>query len=226
MIDFGEGCHVFRLFRLWPRDDVYFVGQVNLALRPELADRPETLDLIELFRAQLLRAEPPDDLPLVACLPPPRPDARFNFRALKVVEPYGFMELRVPAYWEAEADDEGHVAYFDPDEEALTLFVNYVLILRFPDNGGELHRKIDMTAREEEDRGVRLRRVKWMVADSTHDRAMWAIVDLVVAAEQADTPEFRELLGIVNDEVRRMRIGMPPASAEACAEPRRQAGAA
>lgn len=135
------------------------------------------------------------------------------------------MEIRVPEYWETEEDDEGHVAYFDPDEEALTLFVNYVLILRFPHKGGELHRKVDMTASEEEDRGVRLRRIKWMVADTTHDRAMWVLVDLVIDAERADTPEMQELVAIMNDEVRRMRVGMPPASAEACAAPRRKVAA-
>lgn len=221
--DTGDGFHVFRLFRLWSRDDVYFVGQLGLEYRSRLADRPRTQDLIDLFRPQILRAEPPADLPLVDRLPAPRPGARFNFRDLKTVEPYGFMQLRVPAYWEVEEDDEGHVACFDPDEEALTLFVNYVLIRRFPGSCGELHRKVDMTASEEEDRGVRLRRIKWMVSDSTHDRAMWAIVDLVIDAARADTPEFRDLLGIMNDEVRRMRIGNPPASAEACAEPRRRA---
>ena len=224
--DTGDDFHVYRLFRLWPQDDVYFVGQISLELKATLADRPETLDLIELFRPQLLRATPPDDLPIAESLPPPRPDARFNFRDLDTVEPYGFMEIRVPSYWVSEEDDDGHVAYFDPDEEALTLFVNYVLILRFPNRaGGALEREVEMTAREEEDRGVRLRRVKWTISDTTHDRAMWVIVDLIVDAERADTPEFRELLGIMNDEVRRMRIGDPPASAEACAQPRRKAAA-
>lgn len=224
--DMGDGFHVFRLFRLCPRDDLFFVGQIAFEFKAELADAPETRDLIELFRSQLLAADPPDDLPIAEALPPPRSAAAARFRDLQEVEPYGFMELRVPSYWEAQEDEEGRVAYFDPDDEALTLFVNYVLILRFPDRGGELFRKVELSAREEEDRGGRLRRVKWMVSDSTYDRAMWAIVDLVMDAERADTPEFRELVGIMNDEVRRMRIGDPPASAEACAQPRRTSGAA
>lgn len=52
--DTGDGFHVFRLFRLWSRDDVYFVGQIAFEFKADLADRPETLDLIELFRPQLM----------------------------------------------------------------------------------------------------------------------------------------------------------------------------
>ena len=221
--DMGDGFQVFRLLRLWSRGDVYIVGQLGLEYRSRLADHPKTLDLIDLFRPQLLRSEPVAERPLVERLPPVQSDATANFRELRNVEPHGFMQLRVPSCWSAEEEDEESLCYFDPDEEAVTLFVNYVLIMRFPDAGGRIDRKVELTTREEEDRGVALRRFKWMVSDSTRDRAMWVLIDLVVAAERAAEPKYQELIKIMDDEVRRMRIGMPPASAEACAQPRRRA---
>jgi hypothetical protein len=212
----GHGRVTYSLSQIWADGRDVHIDSFNIHVRTSADARPETAEIVRLFRNQLLRgglAPPPS---ILDRLPPPRPGDRFDFRSLRPVAPFGFMSLRVPRGW-TEEDDGEVVGYYDPRPGSPELWIGYHIFMRHHDRDGAVYRKIDppyLRENESDDR----RRIQWMISDSTEDRAMILIVDLFIEEEDADRPEFRELVQIVDEQLRRMRIGRPPADKEATIE--------
>ncbi|WP_119418420.1 hypothetical protein [Desertibaculum subflavum] len=210
------GALTHSVVQFWtdPRDA--HVSGFQIEVRPQAREPAVTVEIVRLFREQLLRgslAPPPS---VIDRLPPPRSEDRYDFRSLRPVTPFGFMALRVPSTWRQENDGDV-VGYYDPRPGSPELWIGYHIVIRHHDRGGAVYRKMDAPYRRENKSDDR-RRVQWMISDGTEDRAMILIVDLFMAESDADRPEFKELVQIVDEQLHRMRIGRPPAEKEATIE--------
>lgn len=211
----GEHVIVQNLFRIWPEGGVMYAVGYHVIVRGGRWEHPETTDIVDLFRAQLLRAKiwaAPSVQDLMA---KPIANARFSFRDLESVRPHGFMSINLPRHWR-EHVHEGTVGYYDPKQRSGAVWIGYHVIVRDHDERMKPSREVDRYWRKSDD--PEIERLQWMVKDTTADRAMVVLVDLVLDKGQADEPEFQELTLILDEQVRRMKIGLPPPEAEATRE--------
>ena len=211
----GDRATLQSLVRIWREANRMYAVGFHLIVRAGLWGRPETNDLIDLFREQLLRADMwltpslPDRLPAQASA------ARYNFRDLAAVQPHGFMNIGVPSHWREHVSD-GAYGYYDPEQRSGAVWIAYHVIVRDYDARMQPSREVDRYWRESED--PELERLQWMVKDTTADRSMVALIDLFLDKGQADDPEFQELILILDEQIRRMKIGLPPPDAKATVE--------
>lgn len=211
----GERVMTQHLFRIWPDGSKMYGVGYHVIVRNGLWDRPETRDIIDLFRAQLLRAEMWAAPSVQDRLPAAKSDGRFNFRDLRAVDPHGFMAISLPRLWSEHVRD-GTVGYYDPKQRTGALWVGYHVIVRDHNARMKPSRDVDRYWRKSDDPDIE--RLQWMVKDTTADRSMVVLIDLVLDKGQADQPEFKELIVILDEEIRRMKIGMPPSDAKATRE--------
>lgn len=211
----GDRVMTQHMFRIWADGGKMYGVGYHVIVRNGLWDRPETKDIVDLFRAQLLRAEMWAAPSVQDRLPKAQSDGRFNFRDLRVVDPHGFMVISLPRHWGKHVR-EGTVGYYDPKQSSGALWIAYHVIVRDHDARMKPSRAVDRYWRESDD--PEIERLQWMVKDTTADRSMVVLVDLMLDKGQAEQSEFKELIAILDEEIRRMRIGMPPAEAKATRE--------
>lgn len=212
----GAGAVTHSLSQIWTDARDVHVVAFHVEVGSQARGRAETAEVIRLFRDQLLRGSLAPAPSVVDRLPPVRANDRFDFRSLRPATPFGFMGLRVPRSWGEEKDGDV-VGYYDPRPGSPELWIGYHIVIRHHDRGGAVYRKMDAPYRRANKSDDR-RRIQWMISDSTEDRAMILIADLFMAESDADRPEFKELVQIVDEQLRRMRIGRPPAEKEATIE--------
>lgn len=211
----GERVTAQHLFRIWPDGGKMYGVGYHVIVRNGLWDRPETKDIVDLFRAQLLRAEMWAASSVQDRLPAPKSDGRVNFRDLQIARPHGFMTINLPRQWREHVRDDT-VGYYDPSQSSGALWIGYHVIVRDHTARMKQSREVDRHWRSSDNPGVE--RLQWMVKDTTADRSMVVLVDLVLDNGQADRPEFKQLILILDEEIRRMGIGLPPAEAKATRE--------
>ncbi|WP_119418421.1 hypothetical protein [Desertibaculum subflavum] len=211
----GRQVRIRNLFRIWPEDGKLYLVGYHLITRPEIWDRPETADIVDLLRAQILRGRFWAAASVLDKLPPTPAAYRFDFRDLHHVQPHGFMSIGVPRHWRAH-ESGGAQGYYDPDQRSGALWISYHVVIRDHGSGLTPSREVDRYWRQSKD--PEIERLQWMVKDTTADRSMIVLIDLMLDEGQADDPEFQELILILDEQVRRMKIGLPPPEAEATRE--------
>ncbi len=197
------------LLRGEPYGVIVFAYHVHV--RRDLWDSPEAKDIIQLFRAQALRAVMTRE-DLQDDLPPAGKDWRWNLRDLQAVRPYGFMHLRVPKAWR-EHHDPDMVGYFEPRRRSGEVWVAYDVMGTATPKGkaNEVSsRSVKTLDRWHEVEGKPRLHLYWMVMDQTDDQLILVTVNLVLKEEQVNDPEFQDLTKILDHEIRRMRIGLAP----------------
>lgn len=211
----GERVMAQHLFRVWPENGVMYAVGFHIIVRGGRWERPETADIIELFRAQLLQAHIWAAPSVQDNLRKATAGARFNLRDLVVVRPYGFMSINLPKSWREHIREDA-VGYYDPARNSGALWIGYQVLLRDHQTRLTPGRKVDRERCESRDPQTEC--LRWRVKDTTEDRSLIVLVDLVLDEGQADDPEFKELILILDEEIRRMRIGLPPSDAKAIRE--------
>jgi len=187
----------------------------HIVVRNELWKSAQTADIVQLFRAQLLRARLDPRPDILDTLPPPDPAWKLAFRELKTVEPYGFIRMRLPRRWQAHRDP-GMLMYFVPREETGTMHIAYEVMPNTDEGakrlGVEGNRTVRTRDRRFTENGVKLHNRYWLVFDRTPDQFVLVTVALTLDQDQDRDPEYQELVKILDQEIRRMRIAVAPAS--------------
>lgn len=185
----------------------------HIVVRKTLWKSPQTADIVQLFRAQLLRARLDPEPDILDTLPPPDPKWMLAFRELKIVEPYGFIRMRLPRRWQAHKDP-GILMYFVPREETGTMHIAYEVMPNSEESarrlGVEGKRTVKTLDRRFTENGVKLHNRYWLVFDRTPDQFILVTVALTLDEDQDKNPEYQELVKILDQEVRRMRIAAAP----------------
>lgn len=207
------GMRIRNLFIMREVSEGLSVVGYHVVVRKKLWHSPQTADIVQLFRAQLLRARLDYEPDILDTLPPPDPAWKLAFRELKTVEPYGFIRMRLPRRWQAHKDP-GMLMYFVPREETGTMHIAYEVM---PNTeaaarrlGVEGTRTVKTLDRHFTEQGVKLHNRYWLVFDRTPDQFILITVALTLDEDQDRNPEYQELVKILDQEIRRMRIAVAP----------------
>lgn len=211
----APGMRLRNLFIMREVSEGVAVFGYHVVVRNALWRSPQTADIVQLFRAQLLRARLDPEPDIRDALPPPDPNWKLAFRELKTIEPYGFIRMRVPRRWQAHRDPTV-LMYFVPNEETGTMHIGYEVMPNTEEAarrlGVEGKRTVKTMDRRFTDQGVKLHNRYWLVFDRTPDQFVLITVALTLDEDQNKDPEYQELVKILDQEIRRMRISVVPAS--------------